>query len=52
MSDFYLYACPVCHVIVGGWSYGPPYKCPVCGKVNIKEGKSEWERVMIQEIEI
>jgi len=39
MSTWFEYACPNCHVIVGGWSLEPPpFRCPVCGKV------VEWER--------
>jgi DNA-directed RNA polymerase subunit RPC12/RpoP len=43
MSDWFVYACPKCHALVGGWNYNAPARCPTCGTMNIVEGNSQWE---------
>ena len=26
------------YVVVGGWNMSNPFRCPVCGRINIKDG--------------
>lgn len=43
MSDWYMFACPKCHSVVGGWNMDKaPLRCPVCGGINFEDGISEW----------
>lgn len=44
MGDYYVWNCPTCHILIGGWNYSdPPVRCPFCGSVNLdRDGKSVW----------